>query len=120
MWEKRNNGKKRTVKSGGHQNTKRVGKLEVLRNIRSGHYQTNRDERRKIRKKCRRITRKPPETKRCSRNLIKEINNSALLLVRYSGRFLKGTKCNVMAKGFRFMPLSLVRLRTFRLCAWVS
>ena len=28
--------------------------------------------------------------------------------------------CNVMAKGFRFMPLSLVRLRTFRLITWVS
>ena len=28
--------------------------------------------------------------------------------------------CNIMAKGFRFMPLSLVRLRTFRLSTWVS
>ena len=28
--------------------------------------------------------------------------------------------CNVMAKGFQFMPLSLVRLRTFRLSTWVS
>ena len=25
--------------------------------------------------------------------------------------------CNIMAEGFRFMPLSLVRLRTFRLSA---
>ena len=28
--------------------------------------------------------------------------------------------CNVIAEGFRFMPLSLVRLRTFRLSTWVS
>ena len=28
--------------------------------------------------------------------------------------------CNIMAEGFRFMLLGLVRLRTFRLCAWVS
>ena len=29
-------------------------------------------------------------------------------------------KCNIMAKGFRFMALGLVRLRTFRLSAWVT
>ena len=29
------------------------------------------------------------------------------------------SQCNVMAKGFRFMPLSLVRLRTFRLSTCV-
>ena len=28
--------------------------------------------------------------------------------------------CNVTAEGFRFMPLGLVRLRTFRLSTWVS
>ena len=28
--------------------------------------------------------------------------------------------CNIMAKGFHFMPLGLVRLRTFRLSAWVT
>ena len=28
--------------------------------------------------------------------------------------------CNIMAEGFRFMPLGLVRLRTFRLGAWVT
>ena len=28
--------------------------------------------------------------------------------------------CNIMAEGFRFVPLSLVRLRNFRLGAWVS
>ena len=29
-------------------------------------------------------------------------------------------KCNIMAEGFRFMPLGLVGLGTFRLSAWVS
>ena len=28
--------------------------------------------------------------------------------------------CNIMAEGFCFMPLGLVRLRTFRLSAWVT
>ena len=28
--------------------------------------------------------------------------------------------CNIMAGGFRFMPMGLVRLRTSRLSAWVS
>ena len=28
--------------------------------------------------------------------------------------------CNIMSEGFRFMPLGLVRLRTFRLSAWVT
>ena len=28
--------------------------------------------------------------------------------------------CNIIAEGFRFMPLGLVRLRTFRLSTWVS
>ena len=28
--------------------------------------------------------------------------------------------CNIMAEGFRFMPLGLVRLRAFRLSAWVT
>ena len=28
--------------------------------------------------------------------------------------------CNIMAEGFRFMPLGLVRLRTFWLSAWVT
>ncbi len=28
--------------------------------------------------------------------------------------------CNIMAEGFRFTPLGLVRLRTFRLSTWVS
>ena len=28
--------------------------------------------------------------------------------------------CKIIADGFRFMPLGLVRLRTFRLSAWVT
>ena len=28
--------------------------------------------------------------------------------------------CNIMAEGFRFMPLGLVRLRTFRLSPWIT
>ena len=28
--------------------------------------------------------------------------------------------CYIIAEGFRFMPLSLIRLRTFRLSTWVS
>ena len=28
--------------------------------------------------------------------------------------------CNIIAEGFRFMPLGLIRLRTFRLSTWVS
>ena len=34
--------------------------------------------------------------------------------------FCPQQRCNVMAEGFRFMPLGLVWLRTFRLSAWVT
>ena len=33
---------------------------------------------------------------------------------------LQQESCNIMAEGFRLMPLGLVRLRTFRLSTWVS
>ena len=33
---------------------------------------------------------------------------------------LTSSQCYMIAEGFRFMPLSLVRLRTFRLSTWVS
>ena len=46
----------------------------------------------KIRKEYFRRTRKLLETKLSSRNLIKEINTSAVPLVRYSGPFLKWTR----------------------------
>ena len=45
-----------------------------------------------IQKEYRRRTRKLLETKLCSRNLIKGINNWAVPLVRYSGPFLKWTR----------------------------
>ena len=31
-----------------------------------------------------------------------------------------GGLCNIIAEGFHFMPFGLVRLRTFRLSAWVT
>ena len=43
-----------------------------------------------------------------------------------NNHYLTGTSkpllciCYIIAEGFRFMPLSLVRLRTFRLSTWVS
>ena len=46
----------------------------------------------KIQKEYLRITRKLPETKLSSRNLIKGINTWAVHLVRYSGPFLKWTR----------------------------
>ena len=33
---------------------------------------------------------------------------------------MKEQACNIMAEGFRFMPLGSVRLRTFRLSVWVT
>ena len=33
--------------------------------------------------------------------------------------YLVNYQCNIMAEGFRFMPLGLVRLSTFRLGTWV-
>ena len=39
------------------------------------------------------------------------------LKVRKKGKMVW---CNKMAEGFRFMPLGLVRLRTFRLSTWIS
>ena len=34
--------------------------------------------------------------------------------------YLLRDTCNIIAEGFRFMLLGLVRLRTFRLSTWVS
>ena len=46
---------------------------------------------------------------------------SFLIFVRYEKKTILKTinvsVCNIMAVGFRFMPLGLVRLRTFRLSA---
>ena len=41
-------------------------------------------------------------------------------LMSYLGHSLGWSYCYIIAEGFRFMPLSLVRLRTFRLSTWVS
>ena len=43
---------------------------------------------------------------------------SVILKKRYF--FHYSYKCNIMAKGYRFMPLGLVRLRTVRLSARVE
>ena len=89
-WQKRNNCRNRTAKSGKHQNAWREGKILVLGNIRGRHYQTEMKE--KIRKEYFKRTRKFLETKLCCRNLIKGINNWAVLLIRYSEPFLKWTR----------------------------
>ena len=39
---------------------------------------------------------------------------------RSFGAHLTSLMCYIIAEGFRFMPLSLARLRTFRLSSWVS
>ena len=44
-WIKRNNRMNRNAKSGKNQNIWKKGKLQVLGNIRNGHHQTSRDER---------------------------------------------------------------------------
>ena len=48
----------------------------------------------------------------------KDINPSPLPFD--TGNSLVCFLCNIMAEGFRFMPLGLVRLRTFWLSAWVT
>ena len=68
---------------------------KLLRNIGSGHHQTNRDER-KIRKEYFR-----------NRNRIKEINTCAVPLVRYSEPFLKWTR-----KEFRQMDQRIRKQKT--------
>ena len=47
---KRHNGKNRTAKSKKHQNVWRKEKLQILGNIRRGHYQINRDKRKNNKK----------------------------------------------------------------------
>ena len=60
----------------------------------------------------------------CQYNLIRILSSFLINVLVLSRRWLmnlpKLSRCNVMAKGFRFMPLSLVRLKTFRLSTWVS
>ena len=40
--------------------------------------------------------------------------------INWDFKHRKMCRCNIMAEGFRFMPLGLVKLRTFRLSAWVT
>ena len=49
---------------------------------------------------------------------ITDVYKAALLPIKPSSDDDCG--CNIMAKGFRFMPLGLVKLRTFQLSAWVT
>ena len=42
------------------------------------------------------------------------------LIERQADMDTKSQECNIIAEGFRFMPLGLVRLRTFRRSTWVS
>ena len=88
--KKRNNGWNRTRKSEKHQNTCRKRKCQVLRNFGSEHPQI--EMKNKVRKEYLRGARKFLESKLCSRNLIKGIKALAVLLVRYSGSFLKWTR----------------------------
>ena len=67
---------------------RRNGNLQILGHLGSWHHQTSGDER----KNYRRRTRKLPETKLWSRNLIKRINTTAVTLVRYLEPFLKWTR----------------------------
>ena len=80
-----------TSKSRKNQNAWRKGNLQILENTGSEHHQTSRDDR-KILKDYPRRTKKLLETKLYGRNLLKEINTWVVLLVRYSGPFLKWTR----------------------------
>ena len=86
--KKKNNGRNKIAKWRKHLNTWR--KLEIPGNIRSERHQTETKE--KVRKEYLRRKGKFPETKSCSRNLIKGINTWAVSLVRYSGSFLEWTR----------------------------
>ena len=81
--------KNRTAKSGKHQGAWREGKLLVLENIGSKHYQTEIED--QVRKEYLKRSRKLLETDFCSRNTIKGINTSLVPFIRYSGLFLKWT-----------------------------
>ena len=60
-WEKRNNRRNRTAKSGKDQNAGRKRNLQVLENMESGHHQTSREERKNKKKG-------PLKNKKCSQN----------------------------------------------------
>ena len=91
QWKMTNDGRNRTTKPRKNRNARRKGNLRVVGDIRSGHHQTGRDNRKKFFKEYLRRASKILENKLYSRNLIKGINTLAVLLVRYSGPFLKWT-----------------------------
>ena len=78
-----------TTKSRKNQNAPRKGNLQILGNIGSGHNQTSRDERKKLKKEYLRSTRKLLETNQLSRNLIKGINIWAIPTRKLLGTILK-------------------------------
>ena len=84
----------RTTKSSSHQNTRRKGNLQILGHIGSWHHQTTENERKKIKKRLSQKSQKLLETKLFCRNLVKGINTWTVLLVRYSGLFLRKTLKN--------------------------
>ena len=71
---KTNNRRNLTAKSRKNMNAWRKGKLLVQGNIRSGHHQTSRDERKMKTKEYLRQMRTFIVVKLCSRNLIKGLN----------------------------------------------
>ena len=77
-----NDGRNRSTKSAKNQNVQRKGILQVLGNIVSVHLPTSRDRRRK--KEYFSKTKKLLEIELNSRNLTKQIDTWAVLLVRYS------------------------------------
>ena len=89
--EQRNNGRKRSNKSGMYQNSQRKRKFQAFVNIGSGQHKKkkNKDER----KSKKRVPQKKKllETKLCIWNFIKEIKTWTVL-VSYSGPFFKLTR----------------------------
>ena len=79
-----NNGRNETIKLKIKKNAQRKGNLQMNENIGSGHHQTSGEERKKYLSRARRLL----ETKLHHRNLI----TWAVLVVRYSGLFLKWTR----------------------------
>ena len=73
-----------------------------------------------MRKEISPTTKAPPAKDSLSEKLNKiEKLHQTNTPIAYLSNTRKAT-CNIMAEGFRFMPLGLVRLRTCRLSAWVT
>ena len=51
---------------------------------------------------------------------IMEFGECRIILYCYNSQAHSDLVCNIMAEGFRLMPLGLVRLRMFRHSAWVT